>query len=134
MIFLLIFSQDCLMIYLDEISNCCLSLPVYSNPPPFYQLWRFLPTYSFITPSPFIILAEIFQPPRLFRLPLLFETREFCSEVYSEHSQTSKMEHFEETVDGFEPLAIFAKCSILDVWQVSDTPPLLTFIPTLERK
>ena len=39
-------------------------------------IWRFLPTSSFIAPSTFIILAEICQPPHLFYLPLLFETRE----------------------------------------------------------
>ena len=37
----------------------------------------FLPTSPFIAPSLFIILAEICQPPRLFRPPLLFETREY---------------------------------------------------------
>ena len=43
----------------------------------FCQLWIFLPTFlPFIAPSSFIILAEIYQPPRLFRPPLLFETRE----------------------------------------------------------
>ena len=36
----------------------------------------FLPASPFISTSSFIILTEICQPPRLFRLPLLFETRE----------------------------------------------------------
>ena len=36
-----------------------------------------MPTFPFIAPSPFIILAEICQPPRLFRPPLLLETREY---------------------------------------------------------
>ena len=36
-------------------------------------------------------------------------------EVYSEICQTSKMEPFTELVNGFEPLTIFAKRSVLDV-------------------
>ena len=36
-----------------------------------------MPTSPFIAPSPFIILAKICQPPRLFLPPLLFETREY---------------------------------------------------------
>ena len=38
------------------------------------------------------------------------------SEAYAEPCQTSKMELFTEIVNGFEPLTIFAKSSILHVW------------------
>ena len=44
----------------------------------------------------------------------------YYSEAYSEQCQTSKMEDFEKIVEGFELLTIFAKCSILNVWQGSD--------------
>ena len=35
--------------------------------------------------------------------------------AYSEPRETSKMECFAKVVNGFQPLTIFAKCSILDV-------------------
>ena len=41
-------------------------------------------------------------------------------EAYSEHSQTSKMEHFPKIVNSWKPLIIMAKSSILDVWQGSE--------------
>ena len=41
------------------------------------------------------------------------------SEAYSEQCQTSRMEHFGKIVEGFELSTIFAKRSILDVWQGS---------------
>ena len=37
------------------------------------------------------------------------------SEVYSEPSQTSKMQFFAKIVEDFESLIIFVKCSISDV-------------------
>ena len=39
-----------------------------------------------------------------------------CSDVYSEPSQRSKMEPFIKINNGFQPLTILAKSSILDVW------------------
>ena len=44
----------------------------------------------------------------------------YCSETSSDHCQISKMEGFEKVVDGFELFSIFAKRSILDVWQGSE--------------
>ena len=44
----------------------------------------------------------------------------YYSEAYSEHCQTFKMERFEKIVEGFELLTVFAKRSILDVWQGSE--------------
>ena len=41
--------------------------------------------------------------------------------VYSEPPQTSKMEHFAKIVIGLQPLTVFAKHSLLDLWQHSDT-------------
>ena len=38
--------------------------------------------------------------------------------AYSESCQTYSMERFAKIVNGFYPLAIFAKFLILDVWQV----------------
>ena len=35
---------------------------------------------------------------------------------FLEPSQTSKMELFAKRVNGFQPLTIFAKSSILDIW------------------
>ena len=40
--------------------------------------------------------------------------------MYSEPSQTSKMELFAELVRGWETLNTFAKTSALDAWQVSE--------------
>ena len=40
-----------------------------------------------------------------------------ASEAYPEKYQTSKMERFVQTVNGVKLLIIFAKRSILDVWQ-----------------
>ena len=42
----------------------------------------------------------------------------------SRTAATSKMEHFVIIVNGFQPLTIITKCSILDVAAVLD-PPLL---------
>ena len=42
------------------------------------------------------------------------------SETYSEPSQTSKMELFVKIVKSWNPLSIFAKSSIIDVWQCSE--------------
>ena len=45
---------------------------------------------------------------------------QYRPEVYSEPFQTSKIERFMRTVDGFYPLTTFEKCSILDIWQGSE--------------
>ena len=42
------------------------------------------------------------------------------SEEYSEHSQTSKMEHFGKKVSNWKLLTIFRKRSILNVWLGSE--------------
>ena len=46
-----------------------------------------------------------------------FRGRSTSSEVHSELCQISKMEHFEEIINGYKALTIFEKLSILDVWQ-----------------
>ena len=48
------------------------------------------------------------------------EQNAYCSGTYSDHCQISKMGCFEKIVDGFELLTIFAKRSMLGVWQGSD--------------
>ena len=40
--------------------------------------------------------------------------------AYSESRQGSEMEFFAKKVNGSHPLTLFAKSSILDVWQVSE--------------
>ena len=60
------------------------SIPVYSALPVYYFDWN-LPASPFIPTSPFIILTEIWQHPRLFRPLLLFETREY---FFNECQQT----------------------------------------------
>ena len=62
MFFLLIFSQDRLMILFQPLR--LLTLETF-------------PIFPFIAPFPFIILAEICQPPCLFCPPVLFETWEY---------------------------------------------------------
>ena len=42
------------------------------------------------------------------------------TETYSELCQTSKMNSFTKTVNDFQPITIFSKSSILDVWQRSE--------------
>ena len=42
------------------------------------------------------------------------------TKVYSEGCQPSKVEFFGDVVNSFQPLTIFAKRSILDVWQGSE--------------
>ena len=49
------------------------------------------------------------------RIDLQQNVLRIMPETYSEPSRTSKMEPFAKTVYGFQPLAIFAKSSILDV-------------------
>ena len=41
-------------------------------------------------------------------------------EFYLEHRHTPKMEHFARMGRSEKPLTIFARCSILDVWLVSE--------------
>ena len=41
-------------------------------------------------------------------------------EVSSEPCQTSKMEFFVKIVNGLKPVVIFARKSILDIWQGSE--------------
>ena len=43
----------------------------------------------------------------------------WVSETYWEFCQTCKMERFAKIINGWKPLIIFAKRSILDVWQNS---------------
>ena len=51
----------------------------------------------------------------MFTTPLK-SNRYVYTEVYSEPSQTSKMETFAKTVNGLKPLNILANRYILDVW------------------
>ena len=44
----------------------------------------------------------------------------YFSEAYSETCQASNMEYFAKMVNGLNLLAVFAKCSILDVWKGSE--------------
>ena len=53
-------------------------------------------------------------------LKIYSKTLEANSEPYSEPIQTSKVKVFGEIVNGFWFLTIFAKSSILDVWQDSE--------------
>ena len=46
----------------------------------------------------------------------------YIAEACSEPCQTPKMELFAKIVDGWHPLNIFTKSSILDVWQFSEYP------------
>ena len=45
-------------------------------------------------------------------------------QAYSERCQTSKMETYVKIVNGLKLLIVFAKKSILDVWQDSEYKPL----------
>ena len=42
------------------------------------------------------------------------------SETYSEASQAPKMELFAKILEGFQPLTVFEKNSVLDVWLGSE--------------
>ena len=48
-------------------------------------------------------------------------------EACSEPCQLSKMKCFTKMLNGFQPLSIFAKRSILDVWQGSEYVCAFTF-------
>ena len=62
-----------------------------------------------------MIVFEKVIPPSMFIMPVIFG-----SKAYLELSQTSKMEFFAKIVHGFQPLIIFAKSCILDVWLGSE--------------
>ena len=51
-------------------------------------------------------------------LMLSLKTNQGIPEAYSDPYQTSKMEHFAEIVNGFQPLTIFAQRYILDLHTV----------------
>ena len=46
--------------------------------------------------------------------------KEILSGLYSKPCQASKMKHFVKPVNGFWSLIMFAKCSIIGVWQISE--------------
>ena len=46
--------------------------------------------------------------------------QQYYGEAYWEPCYTSKMELFSEIVNGFQPLTISTKSSVLDVWQGSE--------------
>ena len=48
------------------------------------------------------------------------DLKDYVEKTCSESCQTSKMALFAKLVDGWNPLTIFAKSSILDVWQGSE--------------
>ena len=49
------------------------------------------------------------------------------NKAYSETYQTPKMELFVKIVDGWRPIAIFAKSSIWDAWQGSEYASRVTW-------
>ena len=51
------------------------------------------------------------------------------SGAYLEPYQTSKMEIFAKIANAWKPLIIFAKCSILDVWEGSEYASALFKVP-----
>ena len=53
------------------------------------------------------------------------------TDMYSKPCQTSKMEQFAKAVNSFQPLTIFTKRSISDVWQGSE---YVSDISTFEKK
>ena len=54
--------------------------------------------------------------------------------MYSEPSQTSKMERFVKTVKDLQPLSIFTKYSIVDVWLGSEYTPVLQSSTKMQDK
>ena len=48
------------------------------------------------------------------------------SDASSELSQTSKIEHFPKTFNGWKPVTNFAKSSTLDVWEASECASVLS--------
>ena len=53
------------------------------------------------------------------------------TDMYSKPCQASKMERFAKTVSSFQPLTIFTKRFISDVWQGSE---YVSDISTFEKK
>ena len=64
---------------------CFCQLPRLFQPPRLLTLEIFV-NLSFIATSPFIVFAEVCKLPRVFRFPLLFETREYMSKIHSNQS------------------------------------------------
>ena len=57
---------------------------------------------------------------------LIIQIAYMISQAYSELSQTSKMEHFAKTFNGWKPVTNFAKSSTLHVWQASECASVLS--------
>ena len=51
----------------------------------------------------------------------------FCTPEKDIWCQESITKRFAKTINSFYPLTIFAKCSILDVWQSSEYAPAMIF-------
>ena len=77
----------------------------------------------------FITTWEVLVPYQIREFPILlwhnlkynaFADYALQSVAYSKPCQSSKIERFVKIVNGFKPLTIFARCSVLDVWQSSE--------------
>ena len=79
----------------------------------FFMFFRWVFTTRFIS---------LYLPGSLIlcRIPFAIKFPAIFLEAYSEACQTSKMELFAKTINGWKSLTIFAKISILDVWQGSE--------------
>ena len=68
---------------------------------------------------PLVPLAAQVENTWIF-LKCLHEKTQPISKAYSVHRQISQMEFYARIVNGFQPLTIFAKSSIEDVWLGSE--------------
>ena len=104
--------------------DCFISLSQISSLPeksPYLQLfWSVFscirtengPGYSPNTGHFLRSALKIIQNYKIHKIIQLFPTREkYTSQMYSEPCLKSKMELFQKTVNGFQPLTIFAKSS-----------------------
>ena len=85
----------------------------------FSQKYRFQQCYSFPTNRSSIVVQRVFIIQKIHAISWEISLNLSKSGAYSEPYQTSKMELFAKIVNDFQPLTIFAKSSVVDVWQGS---------------
>ena len=90
------------------------------------QLLYRTPVNGCFLPLPFSYICQNFVLKCQTYFTFLALTSNLPSVSYSETCQTCKMEYFAKIVNGFETLTIFAKRSVLDVWQGLNTPLAVT--------
>ena len=98
----------------------------------FWYLYCYLWTY--FTPCSCVSIVNFEHViPGWLQIILQNDNKGTLSDLYSKPCQASKMKHFAKAVNGFWSLIMFAKCSIIGVWQISEYVSDLIIVLSVEK-